>query len=71
MNAPNKTVSVSVRDFKLVVLDEEISDTIILQLFPDVVVESEEDISEVVGILQRHRLALLQQLDRHVCERVV
>ena len=57
-----EVVSISVELFKFAVIDEGLSDADILQLFLYVVVESEEDIFEVVGVLQRHRLEVIQQL---------
>lgn len=70
MNVSNKTVSVSVHDFKLVVIDKELSDADILKLFPEVVLNSEDDIRELVGVLKKHRPKVAQQLEQQLDRRV-
>lgn len=53
----------SLEEFKLAVISEEVSDLIVSLIFPDVFVENEQEISEMIAVMQKHRPVLLRKLD--------
>lgn len=53
----------SLVEFKLAVISEEVSDAIVEQMFSDVFMENEQEISEMIAVMQKHRPVLLRKLD--------
>lgn len=53
----------SLEMFKITVISEEVSDAIVEQMFPDVYIENEQEISEMIEVMQKHRPTLLKKLD--------